>query len=318
MAHGAPHDPPHDVAAALVRGHDAVRDQERAGAQMIRDHLVRGRLRPRGPCSGDLLARLDEPAEQVDVVVVVLALQHRGDPLEPHAGVDRGPGQIDPGRLVELLELHEHEIPDLDEAVAVLVSTARRAARHARPVVVKNLGAGTARAGIAHRPEIVGGRDAQDSSLRQARDLAPQVERLVVLGIDRDQQLVRWQAVLLGHQLPGELDREVLEVVAEREVAEHLEEGVVPRGVADVVEVVVLAAGAHAFLRGDGALVRPLLDAGEDVLELHHAGVGEQERRVVVRHQRTARDDLVAVPGKVVQEGFADLVRRRHRAPPAS
>jgi hypothetical protein len=44
-----------------------------------------------------------------------------------------------------------------------------------------------------------------------------------------------------------------LEVVAEAEVAEHLEEGVVPGRVADVLEIVVLAAGPHAALRADRA-----------------------------------------------------------------
>jgi hypothetical protein len=58
----------------------------------------------------------------------------------------------------------------------------------------------------------------------------------------------------LGDQGPGEIDRLFLEVVAEREIAQHLEEGVVARGVADIVEVVVLAAGADAFLRGGRAL----------------------------------------------------------------
>jgi hypothetical protein len=53
---------------------------------------------------------------------------------------------------------------------------------------------------------------------------------------------------------------DVLEVVAEGEVAEHLEEGVVPGGVADIVEVVVLAAGAHAFLAGGGAHVVAVLE----------------------------------------------------------
>ncbi len=33
------------------------------------------------------------------------------------------------------------------------------------------------------------------------------------------------------------------------------------RRVPDIVEIVVLAAGAHAFLGGGGALVGPLLDA---------------------------------------------------------
>ena len=84
----------------------------------------------------------------------------------------------------------------------------------------------------------------------QAGDLLPQAEGLVVLVIDGDQQPVLRQAEFLGDQVPGELDRAVLEIVAEGEVAEHLEEGVVARGVADIVEVVVLAAGAHAFLRG--------------------------------------------------------------------
>ena len=106
------------------------------------------------------------------------------------------------------------------------------------------------------------------------------------LGVDRGQEPVLGQTVLLGDQVPGKLDRQRLEVVAEAEIAQHLEEGVVPGGVADIVEIVVLAAGADAFLRGGGALVGPLLDAGEHVLELHHAGVGEHQGRVVVRHQR--------------------------------
>ena len=76
---------------------------------------------------------------------------------------------------------------------------------------------------------------------------------------------------------PGQFDRPFLEIVAEREVAEHLEEGVVAGGVADIVQVVVLAAGAHALLRRGGARGGPGLGAGEDVLERHHAGVDEQQ-----------------------------------------
>ena len=314
VAHGAAHDPAQHVAAPFVRGHDAVGDQERAGAQVIGDHLVRGAVRAGRTRAGQLLARLDDAAEQIDVVVVVQPLEHRRDALEAHAGVNRGPGQRLAPAGRDLLELHEHQVPDLDEAVAGLVGAARRPARHPGPVVVEDLRARPARPGIAHRPEIVGGGDAQDPALGQPRDLPPQRERLVVLGIDRDQQPVRRQSVLPGHQVPGELDRHVLEVVAEREVAEHLEEGVVPGGVADVVEVVVLAAGAHALLRRGRAPVRPLLDAGEHVLELHHAGVGEQQRRVVVRHERARGHDLMAVLPEILEEGLADLVGAGHRS----
>jgi hypothetical protein len=98
------------------------------------------------------------------------------------------------------------------------------------------------------------------------------------------------------------------------EIPQHLEEGVVPRGVADIVEVVVLAAGAHAFLRRRRTRVGALFLAGEHVLELHHAGVREHQRRVVARHQRAALDHGVAVAGEVVEEGGADVVARGHGA----
>ena len=137
-------------------------------------------------------------------------------------------------------------------------------------------------------------------------------EGLLVVVIDGDGEALLVEAEVLGEQLPGELDRALLEVVAEREVAEHLEEGVVARGVADVVEVVVLAAGAHALLRGRRAHVGARLLAGEHVLELHHAGVGEHQRRVVARHERRRRHDLVAVLLEEVEERSADVVDAGH------
>ena len=90
-------------------------------------------------------------------------------------------------------------------------------------------------------------------------DLPPQRRCLIVVGIDGDQEALLVELVVLGEQLPGEQDRLLLEIVAEGEIAEHLEEGVVARGVADIVEVVVLAAGAHALLRRGGAREGPLL-----------------------------------------------------------
>ena len=179
-------------------------------------------------------------------------------------------------------------------------------------MIVEDLRARPARAGVAHLPEIVRGRDADDLALGQAGDLPPEIERLVVLGEDGDEELVLGQAEFLGDQLPGELDRVVLEIVAEGEVAEHLEEGVVPGGVADIVEIVVLAAGADAFLRRYGAGVGPLLDAGEDVLELHHAGIGEHQRRIVARHERARGHDLVPMLAEVVEKGRPDFVDAAH------
>ena len=250
----------------------------------------------------------DQGAQDVGVVIVVLALQHRSHALQSHAGVDRWARQGRACAVGTLLVLHEDEVPDLGEAVAIGLCAARRAAGDAGAVIVENLRARAARAGIAHRPEIIRGRDADDAIVRKSGDLRPQARGILVLGIDGDPQPVLGEAEFLGDEAPGELDRDILEIIAEREIAEHLEESVMARGVADILEVVVLAAGAHAFLRRGGAIVGTLLEAGEDVLELHHAGIGEKQGRVVARHERRGRHQLVASPGEIGEKGGADVV----------
>ncbi len=146
---------------------------------------------------------------------------------------------------------------------------------------------------------------------RQADVLVPDLVGLIVGVIDGDHQALRVDAqpLLGGDELPGEADRVALEVIAEGEVAQHLEEGVMAGGVADVLEVVVLAAGAHAALAGGGAHVVALLLAQEHVLELHHAGVGEEQRRVVAGHERARGHDGMAVLAEEFEEGAADIRR---------
>src|SRR5205085_5742193 len=84
---------------------------------------------------------------------------------------------------------------------------------------------------------------------------------------------------------------------------------VMARGVADVLEIVVLAAGAKRALRSRRTLVRPLVLAEEHVLELHHPGVDEQQRGIVRRHERARGHDAVALRAEILEEARADLVR---------
>ena len=315
MTHRAAHDPAQHIAAAFVRRQHAVGDQEGRGTQMVRDDAERGYSLLVRPAAERRSGGIDQITKQVGLEHAVDALQDAGHAFQPEAGVDRGTRQRLALLLRHLLELHEHEIPEFEKAIAVLFWTAGRAAPDVLAAIDKNFRARPARAGIAHRPEIIRGRNADDAVVREAGDLLPVVRRLVVVVIDGDQQLVLFQPELLGDQLPGEFDRAFLEIIAEREIAEHFEEGEMARGVADIVEVVVLAAGAHAFLRGGSALVRPLLDAGEDVLELHHAGIGEHQRRIVARHQRRRRHDLVAVLREEIQKFRPDFVDAAHVHP---
>ncbi len=253
--------------------------------------------------------------EQIGLEHALDALQDAGHALQSHAGVDRGTRQRHALLLRHLLELHEDEIPEFEEAVAVLLRAARRAAPDVLAAVDEDLRARPARAGVAHRPEIVRSRDADDAVVGEAGDLLPVARSLIVVVVDGDEQLVLLEPVFLRDQVPGKLDRALLEVIAEREVAEHLEEGEMARGVADIVEVVVLAAGAHAFLRGGGALVGALLEARKRVLELHHAGIGEHQGRVVARHERRGGDDLMTVRLEVIQKSRPDLVDAAHVHP---
>ena len=248
------------------------------------------------------LGRGNQRLEQIDLVIGVHALEDRRHALQAHAGVDRGLGQVDAIAGAALLVLHEHEIPEFQEAVAVRIGTARGAARDLVALVEEDLRAGSARARVTRRPEIVAGGDTDDLVVREARHLLPDAVGVLIVMVDGDQQTLGIERVVLGDELPRQRDRPLLEVVAEGEVAEHLEERVMPGGVADVVEVVVLAARAHALLRGGGAGVAALLLAGEDVLELHHARRREHQCRVIARHERRRRHDLMAVPGEEVEK----------------
>ena len=133
--------------------------------------------------------------------------------------------------LVEV-ELHEDEVPELEKAIALAARRAIRAvATVLRAAVVVELRAGSAGSGRPELPEVLRARQAPDSIGRDA-DSQPPVDGDLVLaeaelgiaGKDGRPDLLGGEAKVLGHELPRQVDRAVLEVVAEREVPEHLEE----------------------------------------------------------------------------------------------
>src|SRR6266704_5888807 len=111
-----------------------------------------------------------------------------------------------------------------------------------------------------------------------------------------------------SQQFPGVGNGFLLEVIAEGEIAKHLEERVVALGEADVFEVVVLAARAHAFLCGGRAGVIAFFEAQEHVLELVHPRIREQQRRVAMRHERRAAHAAVPLALEEAEERLADLI----------
>ncbi len=243
-------------------------------------------------------------------------MQHRREPLQPHSGIDTWARQRRQSASGIAIELHEHQVPDFDVAIAFGVGRARRAAFNFGAVVVENFAARPARPGIGHLPEVIRHvlrlprfvADAHAALRRHADFPGPEVVGLVVVDVDRSPEFFFRQLVDLGQQLPRKVNRIALEVVAEAEVAQHLEERMVPRGVAHVLQIVVLAAGAQRLLCSGRARVWPLLPPGKNVLELHHAGIDEQQRRIVRRRQQArSAHDRVALRFKIPQEFFADI-----------
>ena len=140
------------VAPALVTRQHPVRNEERTGTNMVGNHsqgvvvqVIYMQYPPR---------LLDNRPEQVDIVITVYVLHHRGHALQSHAGVHRGLGQRIQCAVLVAVVLHKHQVPDLNITIQVVILATRGAAGHIRPVIVKQLGTGAAGAGIAHLPEI--------------------------------------------------------------------------------------------------------------------------------------------------------------------
>ena len=85
-----------------------------------------------------------------------------------------------------------------------------------------------------------------DHPLNGKADLAdPEFARLVVARMHRHPQSVRIEREDAADELPRPSDSILFSVAAEAEIAEHLEQRMMPRRIADVLKIVVLAAGAH-------------------------------------------------------------------------
>jgi hypothetical protein len=226
--------------------------------------------------AGGGLGHGQDAAQHVGLEHRLLPLEQRQDPLQAGTGVDVLLGELGEGAVLRPVVLHEDQVPELDVAFLAPAGWAAFSAELGPPVVVQ-LGAGAAWPGGAHGPEVVLLAPPLDPLPGDPDRLGPDLDRLVV-GLEyRDPDFLRVELEDRRGQLPGEGDGLFLEVVAEREVAQHLEEGEVAGGGPDDVDV----GRAEALLDRGGPRPRRLLLTEHVGLELHHAGGREEQRRVV-------------------------------------
>src|SRR5215469_13743873 len=256
-----------------------------------------------------LRGTLDQRREQVGLINPTHALENRSHALQAHTGVNGrlrersefvadGFAAFNYGRAVKL---HEHEVPNLDVASVVFAERKAFVELGDLGALVDNFRTWATWSGIAHLPEVVFHAQCENALFGNT-NFQPVLLGFVVAGDSFGSRKNRYVELVFrqvepfwtGQKFPGVLNGFALEVVAKAEVSQHLEEGEMASREAHVFEVVVLAPCAHTLLRRGGARVVALLEAEEDVFELVHAGVGEEQRGVFYRHHRGGVDDLVS------------------------
>ena len=73
-----------------------------------------------------------------------------------------------------------------------------------------------------------------------------------------------------------------------------------PRCVAHIFQIIVLAARPNTALGGHRPIVRSPVLTQENVFELHHTRVGKQQSRIVMWNQRATSDNFVTIGHKVI------------------
>ena len=249
---------------------------------------------------------LQDLVHGVDVIDGVDALHDAGHSLQAHAGIDVRVRQRHVGAVFLAVKLGEDGVPEFHVAVAVAARFAvgLSAAVFGSSVEI-HFAARTARTG-ADLPEVVVLAEADDAVFGHADLVSPDLERFVVFQIDRGPELILGdvQPFRGRDEFPAPVDGAFLEVIAEGEVAEHLEECGVSRRVADVVDIV----RADAFLRGGHALSGRHLRAAEVRLERRHARRDEQQGFVVFGDQGETGVSQMILRFPELQELFAQFV----------
>ena len=210
--------------------------------------------------------------------------------------------------VLRAIVLLEHEVPYLDVAIAYIRAGIVGAVRILDAGIEEDLGAWTARAGRAHRPEVVFV-EARDARGREPDLALPESSRFVVADVHRDVQFLGGDAQPLGEQLPREEDRIALVVVAETEVAQHLQERAVASRAADVLDIALRAGDAQAALHRHDPRSGRCDFAEESGHELFHPGDGEQRGGLGVGNQTGRGRVRVPFRDEEIDERGTELLR---------
>ena len=251
----------------------------------------------------------------------MLALQGTYETFKSHTCINHVHGKLFQRTICLAIELHEHEVPNLDYLWVVLVNEFSswhlclflRCAR-----VEVYLRTRSARSRISHFPEVVVLVSVDDMVGRNM--LSPIAGCFIVawdifLWWTFEYRYIEVGGIEVQHiyqVFPSHIDGTLLEVVAKTPVAQHLKHGVVISIVSHFLQIVVLTAYAKAFLCIGSSAWLWLTSAENDVFPLVHSCVGEHQRRVVFDNHRGWRYDSVSFRLEVILEWVADFFCCHH------
>ncbi len=284
------------VAAAFIAGKNSVSNDKGTSTNVVSNDFDRRRIRIdvfTARFFNRLNHRTHQVLEKVNVIVGMNMLQNRRNTLKSHAGINARTGQRMHFAFFITIELHEHEVPNFNVTVAVFVGASRRTSGDILTVVVENFRARAAWTCVAHHPEVVGSvtsafvvADTNDSFSRNADFLVPNVIGFIVFRVHGDPKLFRRKHKVLCQQLPCVLNRIALEIITKAEIAEHFKESMVTGGIADVFQVIMFSACANTLLTGRRTFVGTLVKSKENILELVHTGIREEQSRIISGNNR--------------------------------
>ena len=182
------------------------------------------------------------------------------------------------------VELAEYQVPDFDITVAVTANAASwlSAALFLATVEIDFRTRTTwARAVF---PEVIF--SAQPLHVRGCNThvLCPEVICFIIVFKDGNIQLIDWHFQFFGEEFPCPFDCLLLEVVAEREVAQHFKIGAVTGSLSNPFDIRC----PDALLTGGDPYIRRNSLSQEVLFQRCHTGVDEQQALVALRNQGKA------------------------------
>ena len=309
MAGSTAHQAAQDIASAFVGGQDTVTDHKDGGTNMVRNHTERniGFMVPPVIGAGELADLVGNIHHRIYIKERIHILADTGKAFKPHAGIDILLLELGIIVVPIVIELGENIIPDFNITVAVTAYRAcRLTAAKLLAAVIIDFRAGAAGA-CAVFPEVIFLAKTEDTIRSDADLFVPDIKRFIVFKIDRGVKTIRLKPYPFrrGEEFPAPGNRFMLEVITEREIAEHFEIGTVTGCFAYVIDI----AGTDALLAGADSVPRWLLFTSEIGLHGRHTGIDKKDAGVILRDKRKAGEAEMAFGLKKAQEHLTQFIQ---------